>query len=54
MDKTELYQFMLSLNRVNWLNLEDRTSYEKFNEWFEVQYQSKIPSWVKLKMEIND
>ena len=53
MNKTELYQFMLSLNRDNWLDLEDRTSYEKFNEWFEIQYQSKIPSDVKSKMENN-
>ena len=53
MNKTELYQFMLSLNRNNWLDLEDRTSYDKFNEWFETQYKSRIPSDVKYKMENN-
>ncbi len=53
MNKTELYQFMLSLNRDNWLDLEDRTSYDKFNEWFETQYKSRICSDVKSKMENN-
>jgi hypothetical protein len=53
MNKQELYEFMLSLNRSNFLDLteDQKTSYDKFNIWFEHQYQSRLLSYTKENME---
>lgn len=56
MNKQELYEFMLSLNRSNFLDLTDeqKSYYDSFNEWFEQQFKSSVPSWVKDNMDIDD
>jgi len=53
MNKQELYEFMLSLNRSNFLNLteEQKTTYDEFNIWFEHQYKTRLFSYTKSNME---